>query len=366
VEFPVHGTLTLDGATVDCQAYRLMVDDDELDGPSATPTCGPDGVSFSFYRPAGTYRVGLRKIDEQLQSKVLAPPIDVLGPSSVSLNIATTPVAGEITMNGAPITSSDCTSVFVVFTGRFSHGPLPVHCDGAHWTFSGAVPPDDYQLTLQLGLGAPRFPVPFTIGPPLGQITVGQTPVVGLRENFDQVVVSGTVTLNGAPFTRPCASVFFLLFEALPRQDFSVSVPVSCSGSAWTFMAPLFPGTYRVSASGFLAEIPGSGAVYDQYPLQLVVPSVSLTAPTSELALDVKAVNVSGVITVDGKPFPPPCHGLMRFGANRLTVQCDPGGGLRFSGPIFPGTMPVSLSMQYFTESSLIGEFVLSPSIDLH
>src|SRR5260221_4839913 len=153
VEYPVHGTLTLDGAPVYCHdladvgsLYPLV---------DLTQSCGPLGNSFDIYRPPGSIQIGLwtdasnRPTSQSVATNFLqAPPFQLAGPLDIALDVRTTTVSGTVTLNGAPITAP-CWGASVQLSGGGGTSHAPVNCDGTGWTFSAKTGQADYEIEVE-------------------------------------------------------------------------------------------------------------------------------------------------------------------------------------------------------------------------
>jgi len=309
-------------------------------------------MSFSVYRPPGTYEAGLwlPNVGTFVQQ------FDVSGPLELALDLVTTTVSGTVTLNGAPITSPDCSST-VVFAGSISSGFAPIHCDGTGWTFSGVIQPGDYDVRIQ-GAGL-TIPVQ---GPVLAHVSIPPAGLTGLQVDANPVTISGTITLNGAPIAQGCKDAI-IMFDGRPGENRIAFGAVDCTGGTWTFKANVYPGTYAVSVNT-ARLLPGSDNPEGGLQGEQVATGVDFRGPAVGLNFDVKAIFISGSITENGLPFPSPCKGTLQIGDVRFAVTCD-AGGLRFSGAVPPGRAPVTLDLREWpVRSSLIGSFTLAPPID--
>jgi hypothetical protein len=364
VEYPVEGTLTLNGAAPDCRNDRFVVSDaatfDAIDmaagfvGPSPGATCNAAGMSFKIHRPRGTYQIGLA-VDGR--GELFAPPLQIDGPSELAVDIATTNVSGAVTLGGAPIVGASCQNIYVAFLGRQFGARADVRCDGSGWTFSGAVEPGNYDVELK---GDGRLMPAFS--PVLGHVSVGSTAISGVQVDANPLPISGAVTLNAGPLPQGCAYAMIEFSGGGPGLYGALSVPVDCTGGAASFHALLYPGTYQVTVypQGML---PGVGKMTT---LRVVVASaLDVAAPTDSLAFDVRAVVVGGRITANGGPFPYPCSGVVQVGEQFLYVSCDGSGEISFLGAVPPGRAQAIFHLVERPGSPFVGDFVLSPFIDL-
>ncbi len=176
------------------------------------------------------------------------------------------------------------------------------------------------------------------------------------------VHVGGQITLNGAvprAITANCsATVNPDQFKA--RVTFTETTfgqifyaDSLCSDSSFSFVGDIYPGTYEVSVSGSIP--PGMSNLPDS--ASLVEKGLVVTADKTGLSYDLKTVQLSGQVTLNGAA---PANGpdCASFPAAekarvelieitqgyyfRLPMSCTDT-GFAFSGPVYPGTYRVSV-----------------------
>lgn len=145
--------------------------------------------------------------------------------------------------------------------------------------------------------------------------------------------VSGTITLNGAPLADLCAAhpdglgIALRPLDAPLRSAWSVLLPCETRGD-YALRLPL--GAYDVivaSAGG--PRLPPQVQVADR---------IDVTADTSDLDFDVRAVTVSGTITVDGQE--PPDEGPCPLHRARATLRGERGDASTWAELVIPCGAP--------------------------
>ncbi|MBL8956965.1 MAG: hypothetical protein JNK82_39700 [Myxococcaceae bacterium] len=343
------------------------------------------GYSFTFDIPCmgspatfagavypGTYKVTVAgnsangsSLPAQAQAvqQMLAVSADVTG---LAFDVRTHTVSGTVTQNGMVPTGGTCSSSprgYVVLTDaaqgyRFT---LDIPCMGAPATFSGAVFPGTYKVTVggNSANGSSLPPQAQTVQPML----VVSADTAGLAYDVRTFTVSGTVTQNGTvPTGGTCTSSprgYVALTDA--AQGYSFSLPIPCMGSPATFSGAVYPGTYKVTVSGNSAN--GSSLPAQAQEVQA---ALTVAADASGLAYDVITRTVSGTVTQNGMvPTGGTCtsspRGYVGFrevqrGYNfSLPIPCM-GAPATFSGDVFPGVYEVSVSGNTANGSSLPGQ----------
>src|SRR5262249_26263798 len=130
----------------------------------------------------------------------------------------------------------------------------------------------------------------------------------------------------------------------------AIRIPCAPAGTPFTFASEAYAGSYVVSVTGH----PGSSDL----PTETFRPgiSVDVSAPITDLAVDVTAHAVSGAVTVNGAA-PPACTGAAgalwgeinayeptkKYNFN-LDVPCAPG-PFAFSELLYPGSYHVTVSI---------------------
>ena len=329
---------------------------------------GASGAPFAFSGAIfpGTYRVtvsgGLSNLPTQ--QYVISESFPVTGDVvNQSLNVVTHQAAGTVLLNGVNPTSS-CSSVSratVRFTDavkgyNFSYDvPCPVGggASGAPFTFTGAIFPGTYRVTVSGGLSnLPSQQYVISEAFPVTANVIGQTLNVVTHQ------AGGTVLLNGATPTSSCSSVSratVRFTDSVKGYNFSYDVPCpnggGASGAPFTFTGAIFPGTYRVTVSGGLSNLPTQQYVISE--------SFPVSSDVLNQSLDVITHQAGGTVLLNGANPTSSCSSVSRAtvrftdsvkGYNfSYDVPCPVGGGasgapFTFSGAIFPGTYRVTVS----------------------
>ena len=362
-EYLVSGVVTVDGAPPsDCARFTVASNPQESNflrpdwGPTDEgQTCGPGGLSFSVYRPAGRFWALLYV--PSAQNAIPTQAFDVAGPMSVALDAKTTTLSATVTVDGAPLTGAECQGLTLLLDGTRSRISAPIaSCDGSAPTFSLGLGLDTYAASVN-GSGAA---IPFA-GPVLATVSTTAGPVKNLQLDLPLVPVSGTVTLNGQAIAHDCTNA--ALYLNVPPAHWSFFAPIDCTSGTWRFSARVYPGTYSAEISpGTL--LPGAGNPGGGLQSETVATALDLHAPTAVLALDLKVVFFTATVTENGKPIPPPCSGTLTLGEVALQIPCGLD-GLQFVGSAPPGRMPVSLRLYSRSRMSLQGQFLLSRSLEI-
>lgn len=375
------GTITLNGAA-----------------PTTNPSCDPDpaaakatvelvdtsrGYAFSLPVPCssttfawsgvifpGTYRVSVVGANDYsnlpnqsfVANAALTVGADI---ANVALDVKTVSVAGSVTLNGAaPITTADACSAdptaaaatvhFADATDGYAFD-LDVPCSSATYGWGGSIFPGTYVVSVAGHDG-------FTTLPTAAFTSAGALTVSGAVAN--QVIavttrnVAGGITLNGAaPTTSANCSASPTANKAIvhlvdTKQGYAFDLPVLCSQADFAWSGAVYPGNYTASVDGQTA--------YSNLPEQSYVANSALTVSgdVSGQTLDVKTVNVSGTITLNGMTPPPSANCTATPTATQATVtlaDAQHGYGFSFpvlcssatlawSGVVFPGSYRVSVT----------------------
>jgi hypothetical protein len=176
---------------------------------------------------------------------------------------------------------------------------LPILCSQTDFSWSGAVYPGTYTVSVVGQSGFSNLPTQAFVGIPSlvvnGDVT-GKTLAVQTNN------VAGTVTLNTTTPTQTssCAlqttypQITVSLHDKTNGYEFMFTIPCSATTSlAWSGV--VFPGNYDVSVAGM-------GAAYTPIPMQPFVAQHGLTVSgdMASIPLDVKTINAAGTITLDG------------------------------------------------------------------
>ncbi|MBM4782930.1 MAG: hypothetical protein GQE15_35070, partial [Archangiaceae bacterium] len=329
---------------------------------------GASGAPFNFSGAIfpGTYRVtvagGLSNLPtvQYVISEAFPVTGNVL---SQSLNVVTHQASGTVLLNGINPTSS-CTSASratVRFTDStkgyaFSYDvacPVGGGASGAPFTFSGAIFPGTYRVTVAGGLS----------NLPTQQYVISEAfPVAGdvLNQSLNVVThqASGTVLLNGINPTSSCTSASratVRFTDSTKGYAFSYDVPCpvggGASGAPFNFSGAIFPGTYRITVAGGLSNLPTVQYVISE--------SFAVTSDVLNQSLNVITFQAAGTVLLNGATPTSSCtsasRATVRFTdsvkgyAFSFDVPCPVGGGasgapFTFSGLLFPGRYLVTVA----------------------
>lgn len=291
----VSGTLTVDGAqppaTSGSRGSLRFVNRDTVSVASAALSAtGPATYSIRLIR--GTYDV----VVVTNYSASIPPPDTRVATLTVNQNLTpsfdlkTATVSGVITVNGAQPAATAQTARATLYLRSRGTGKLltaNVAATGPA-AFSVKLPQGSYDVTLSTRDSA-SIPGPDS---KLGVLDVtGNT-----TRNFDvsAVTLNGTVTVNGAQAGSTTQTERgYIYLHRIDTQD-DLPVGLGTSGAA-TFSARVIAGLYEVILESRDATI------FPRPNNRLAL--LNLTANTTR-TFDVKAVTVSGVLTVNGAPMP--------------------------------------------------------------
>jgi hypothetical protein len=393
----VGGTVTLDGAApmtlaacsgndTAAKATVHLADKTngyafDLDVPCAANDFAWGGVIFP-----GTYAIsvaGDRNYTDLPETPFLAnASLAVSGnAANTTLAVKTATVSGTIALNGV-VPTSTCPAASPSYTMAMVHlsdvkqgyqFDLPVPCSQTDFTWTGAVYPGTYAVSVDSGDGYSDLPATAYVANPSLQVSGA---VANQALFVKTVSIDGTITLDGAAPapTSYCTSspsstqATVQLTDAKNGYFFSFSVPCSATTLAWS--GTVFPGTYRVSVIGqpYYSTLPPSPFVAKD--------GLAVSGNTANVALDVKTATVSGTLTLNGiaPTTSPACSGnpdqpkatvrltSAKLGyAFELPVPCS-SSTFGFSGEVFPGTYAVSVAGGSY--SNLPAEaFLANPSL---
>ena len=293
--------------------------------------CDSTDFSFAGRLSPGTYDVAVENVFHistspygyAMELPRLSTPILVRkglvlsADAELVLDVKSVPVGGQVLLNGVlPQKNAACDSdneaLLVSFTDKTSGGELSawVPCTTSDFTFATHVVPGTYRVSVrhwersfdEYGTDFPRTDTPYTV---FEMLTIHEA-MPSLTLDVLAVPVSGTLTLNGRlPQKKPdctgsTSAVYVSFWEPAKQHSFLHVIP--CSSSDFSFALTVYPGTYDVlvtNPSGlddFRTDLP---ATDDSHP---VLQRLPLTAPATGLALDVKAVRVTGQVLLNGEP----------------------------------------------------------------
>jgi hypothetical protein len=349
----VHFSDAADGYTFDldvpCSATTYSWGGSIFPGTYVVTVAGKDGYT-NLPTATFTFNSAL-KVSSALANQVIA--------------VATKNVSGTVTLNGMAPTAT-CTStspydkatVHLVDSTNGYQFDVPIPCATADFSWSAAVYPGKYAVSVAGQAGYSNLPMQPFVGVPslaVNSDVTGQTLAVKTQN------VTGTITLNGAtPAATPSCTASptypqatVTLRDKTNGYQFIVTVPCSATTLAWTGV--VFPGNYDVSVNG-------QGPTYSTIPMQPFVAQhgLAVNGDVTGAALDVKTVNAAGTITLN-MAAPTNSTGCTNNPtAIKATVQLyDKADGYTFSlpiacssaafawsGTIYPGTYLVKVTGQ--------------------
>ncbi len=334
----------------------------DLDVPCSSSTFAWGGVIFP-----GTYVVSVQGdatySNVPASSFVANTALSVAGSAAnQALDVKTVTAAGSVTLNGVMPTStcpsSTTYSKATVHLTDAKNGyqfDFPITCAQADFSWSGAVYPSTYVVTVDGGDGYSNLPDTAYVA---NSALAVSSNVSGQALNVQTFTVGGTVTLNGAApaLTTYCTSTPSATQAAVTLQDstkgysFSFSVPCSSATLAWS--GTVFPGNYQVKVAG--------QPTYSTLPDSPFVANTGMTVSgnSPSNALDVKTATIGGTITLNGAApstdpsctsSPDATKAVVRLTNDKLGYSFDldvpcSSSTFTWSGSIFPGTYDVSVA----------------------
>ena len=297
-------------------------------------------------------------------------------PGNLTLDVKTVQVSGKVTLNGAtPTVGSLCGANPTLNTSvlRFTEttkgyvADLQTFCADSTFSFSGKLYPGTYSVRVS-NPNDSRFsnlPVSSTsVSYVANAALVLATDTSALVMDVKTVQVSGKVTLNGAtPLVGSLCGANPTLNTAVLRftettKGYVVDLNTLCSDKTFSFSGQLYPGTYLVRVSNpndsRFSNLPVSSTSVSY----VVNAALVLTTDTSALVMDVKTVQVSGKVTLNGAtpivgslcPANPTLStAVLRFTETTkgyvvdLNTLCSDK-TFSFSGQLYPGTYSVRVS----------------------
>lgn len=233
--------------------------------------------------------------------------------SSLALDVKTVRVAGNVTINGAaPVnlgtacasypTDSKATLTFLEQAKGY-RVTVQIPCSSAATAFAADLFPGTYAVNVE-GTGSANTNLPRASYQAAAAFVVG-APLAGQIFDVKTVVVSGTVTLNGATpahvgtacSSSPGLDKARVVFQDKAKSTF-ISVGIPCSSASFAYSIVVFPGTYEVRVEGTsFSNLPST-----QYPSEafLAQSQLAVSAPIAGKVLDVSTVLVSGQLTLNG------------------------------------------------------------------
>ncbi|MCO4763386.1 MAG: hypothetical protein KC502_17850, partial [Myxococcales bacterium] len=279
----------------------------------------PHNFAFETVVFPGTYKVSASGYTAGYSNlpttpQVIYDSLTLTKPTSgVTLNVTTVPVSGVVTLNGkTPQFGQYCdkNSSSRYMRVRFSEVKKGYsfevlrRCNSAphNFAFETVVFPGTYRVSAS-GYTAGYSNLPTTPQVIYENLTLTK-PTSGVTLNVTTVPVSGVVTLNGKTpqFGQYCdknsSSRYMRVRFSEVKKGYSFEILRRCNSTPhnFSFETVVFPGTYKVTASGYTAG-------YSNLPTtpQIIYDNLTLTKPTSGVTLNVTTVSVAGVVTLNGK-----------------------------------------------------------------
>ena len=297
------------------------------------------------------------------------------------LDVKTFEVGGQVTLNGqTPKLNSYCRNLSGyraarVYFNEVNYGysfTFTIYCKDVQsgaFNFKGNVFPGTYKVSVS---GGTYSSTPTTDMPTIRQYLIDKQSIQANKTNFTLDVktldVGGQVTLNGQTpkLNSYCrnlsgyraARVYF----SEVNHGYSFTFTIYCKdvqSGAFTFKGKVFPGTYKISASG---------GTYSSTPTtdmptirQYLIDKQIIQANKTNFKLNVQTFEVSGQLTFNGQTpkLNSYCRNLSGYRAARVffneisygysftfTIYCKDvqSGTFTFKGKVFPGTYKVSAS----------------------
>lgn len=374
----VGGTVTLNGAAP--MTLAACTGNDTAAKATVHLSDATDGYQFDLDVPCsaadfawggvvypGKYVVsvaGSRSFTDLPEAPFVANAALTIGGNTANqvLAVKTVTVSGTVTLNGAAPTAS-CPAADPAYTKATVHladvkqgyaFDLPVPCSQTDFSWSGAVYPGTYAISVDGGNGYSDLPMTAYVAKS-GVAISGN--VAGQALDVRTVSIDGTVTLNGAAPTptsycsgSPTATqATVVLQDKTNGYSFTLLIPCSSTTLAWS--GTVFPGTYSVSVVGqsYYSSLPTSPYVAKD--------ALAVNGATSGVALDIKTVTLSGAITLNGiaPTTSPTCtdpaqqKAVVRLTSDKLgyafdlPVPCS-SSTFAWSGQIYPGTYAVTIA----------------------
>ncbi len=280
---------------------------------------------------------------------------------AIGIDVKTVNVAGTVTLNGAaPTTLPSCNpspatskaSVHLVDAARGYQFDLPVPCSASTFSWSGVVFPGNYQVTVTGDSNYSSLPTQAFVANAALEVSADAQNVA---LDVKTASVGGTVTLNGAAptTTAACTSnasaakATVHLVDTTDGYRFDLDVP--CSSSTFQWGGVVFPGTYVVTVDG--------DPTYSNVPPSPFVANAALqvSGSASNQALDIKTVQASGTVTLNGLVPTSTCPSSSTYSKAAVHLS-DAKHGYRFdfpipctqtdyawSGAVYPGTYVVTV-----------------------
>jgi hypothetical protein len=339
---PVSGRVTLNGAIPVSNSANCAVTATDTTDPLGEVTlkettfgytfttnlqgCGDTAATFSMVVYPGTYEVMVEGINSNLpdpfpgdfgETFVSSTALVVNGAvANLAVDVKTSLVSGIVTLNGAnPVSNSSSCAVtatdtsltrgVVALTNTTTGASFTTNlqgCTNSTATFSVAVYPGTYQVAV-FGESSDIPDSQNIVNSAL--VVSGAVPNLAfdVKAVTGTIPVSGFVTLNGAnPVSSATLTNCVLENSAVNRGRVSLTETTTgagfggllqgCTNTTATFSMTVVPGTYKVTVNGGASNIPTQPYTADS--------ALVVNAAITNLALDVKTIQFSGTVTLNG------------------------------------------------------------------
>ncbi len=393
--YTVSGTVTHNGGspakscvTAEDEVAKVLLDETSsgrhielIASCASTGAAAP--ITFSGPVPAGTYKVSVRGSYGGGTSIPLLPLVGAQvansrlyiysDTSGVLLDTKTFQLAGRVTLNGVspsmmcPLSGGSAAKLLLDEVTSANHIELAVPCNSSgELVFDEHVYPGTYKVSvLGAGGGSLSTLLPLT-EPQVVEPSLNMNADVPSRAlDVKAYKVSGSVTLNGGPPQKLCASkghaVGKVLFDEVNSKahiEFAATCTETGATSAVNFSGYVYAGNYTVSLTGYAPQesttlLPMPGA-------QIMQPPLAVNADKAGLFLDAKAYTVSGTVTRNGGRSQKSCANLPGGAIAKVLfdetttgnhiellarcVDSAAASNVTFSGLVYSGTYRVSVA----------------------
>lgn len=304
----VRGTVTLNGATMpDATVERGALQLLREGGGEARVGLGTRGSATWTARVVrGTYSVAWSPAPSACAANVGTPcnsgplrtAVALTADGVLDLDVRAVRVRGNVTVNGAALSSSAAQGSNVTFTRPDGAATVSLGTSGDA-RYDARLLPGTYDVVWSGVMDCRRDATA-----PCGGATV-RTGVALMNDgaldlDLRAVRVRGNVTVNGAP---PAASSASRTLAFTPQGGAAARFTIG-GGSPFDYAVLLLPGAYTVALDGEVATCGAVGA--GRFPCNTATLRTGLALMNDgALDLDVRAVRVRGAATVNGAPVTP-------------------------------------------------------------
>jgi len=270
--------------------------------------------AFNLRVLPGSYRIVYRYVaggsQVPLNSHAVLGTLDVYGQSGAQIDVPSTIVSGDLSVNGVPAPASQYDDGLIVLASSTSDDEAVIaNTHDQH--YEARVVPGSYDVRF-------RNQTPGDVVPRNGDAVIGSIDVADDGGEFDfdlhQATVGGEMTLNGQPFPDHQYDDANLYLASPDGKDV-VLLGNTHDGS---FTVPVLVGQYQIF---YQLETPGPLAPRNQWGK---LGEVDIAGDTDSLDIDVHSFLLSGEVTVDGNE--PPDHEyddaniMLRNGADEVDL----------------------------------------------